>query len=173
MSEQFGLSVDKMPNHTTMYNELNKLPDGAYVITAAAILDERLKLVFESFLVTGKHESIIARDLMEPDGVLGSYDARAQIAYVLGLISENEYHDLKAIGRIRNRFAHELSGLTFADEGIKGRTNGLKLSQQNSELSPRARFNSALVSLLRELSSRAIEVRGISHKRIPRPERGT
>ena len=36
---------------------------------------------------------------------LSTFSARIRIAYALGLVTEDEYHDLKIIKDVRNRFA--------------------------------------------------------------------
>lgn len=99
--------------------EFEKESDRAAVIIGAAFLDEYLRQLIASFLIDEENEvnELLGSEkhLMRP---LGSFSARIRTAYCLGLISKHEYHDFKIIRDIRNRFAHEMHGLSSANQAI-------------------------------------------------------
>lgn len=98
--------------------------DRAAAIVGAAFLDEQIKEYIKQFLVD--NEKVVS-ELFAPDRSLGAFGSRIQIAFALGLLTEDEYHDLKVIQGIRNTFAHDLHGLTCEDAWIKQQCALLKL----------------------------------------------
>lgn len=163
----------KLTDYSTMFAELEKLPDSAYAITAAAILDEKLKLVLAAFLVSGNKEAAVVQDLMLPERALGSFGSRTRVSFVLGIISENEYEDLKAVGSIRDKFAHGLYGLTFSEQAIADKCWTLRLGAGDRSVGTRYQFFSTFVKLLSYLSGRAVEVSHKPYKRFAWPDRNT
>ena len=57
------------------------------------------------------------KKLLHPNGPLGTYGSRTTACYCLGLINEIVKSDLRLVGKIRNRFAHDLRA-TFSDSQI-------------------------------------------------------
>jgi DNA-binding MltR family transcriptional regulator len=100
--------------------------DRAAAIVGAAFLDEQIKEYIRQFLIDDEK---FVNDLFAPDRPLGAFGARIQIAYALGLLTNDEYHDLKVVQGIRNAFAHDLHGLSFNDPWIKQQCLLLKLPQ--------------------------------------------
>jgi DNA-binding MltR family transcriptional regulator len=49
---------------------------------------------------------------------LGSFAAKIRLAHLLGLISKDFYSDLEMMKEIRNRFAHDLSAVSFDQQSI-------------------------------------------------------
>lgn len=90
--------------------EFAKESDRAAVILGAAKLDSLLYHLIQRFLLpsTGKHD-----ELLDGDAALGTFSARIQIAYRLGIIDAELTRALNLIRRIRNQFAHEISDATL------------------------------------------------------------
>lgn len=63
---------------------------------------------------------VLEARLFDGYGPLGSFSAKIDIAYALGIITEQIFNDLKTIKDIRNEFAHpkELEFLTFSSPDI-------------------------------------------------------
>lgn len=97
------------------YSLRNESDRGAALMTAAYI-DDRLKGLIEARLVADKK---VVRHVFEFQGALGSFSARTDFAYLLGLIPKNVAQEVHRIRKIRNRFAHEAGLLTFESEAIK------------------------------------------------------
>lgn len=94
---------------------LNNEADLPAVLVASSYLDECLASLLHRFLV----ESKTADSLLSPvSGPIGTFAARADLAYVLGLINEYAFRDIKTIGTIRNAFAHSHLAVTFADQAV-------------------------------------------------------
>lgn len=79
--------------------------DRGLVIVAGAFLDTLLEHILVAFLLDDPKE--VAR-LLAYDQPLGSYGNRVRAAYCLGLIGKTVSADLRLVGKIRNRFAHDL-----------------------------------------------------------------
>ena len=94
---------------------LNEQPDLACVVAGAAFLDAGLESILSSHFLSQR----VGNNLLRPDGPLGSFGARADLAYCLGLTSPEHYGDIRLIAKVRNRFAHSHLQLTFADFEIQ------------------------------------------------------
>jgi DNA-binding MltR family transcriptional regulator len=77
--------------------------DRGLVIVGAAFLDTLLEHVLTNFFIDDPQE--VGQLLHQP---LGTYGNRTRAAYCLGLIGKIVRDDLSLVGRIRNRFAHDL-----------------------------------------------------------------
>lgn len=95
--------------------------DRAAAIVGAAFLDEQLRFLLEEFLVDDPE----SKDLLE--GALRGVTVRARAAFCLGFLSPLEYRDIGRILGIRNRFAHQLHGFSFADPDITAQCDALEL----------------------------------------------
>ena len=117
--------IDAQTKHFMgLMEEIKTQSDRAAAIVAAAFIDERLRQYLSRFLIDKPKE---VEELFGFDRPLGSFGSRIRVAYCLGLLDDNEYHDLKIIQDVRNAFAHELHGLTFADPWVAQRCRELML----------------------------------------------
>lgn len=101
------------------YEEEN---DRAIAIVGAAFLDTLLEHILVSFLADDEKE---VKKLLQYDQPLGTYGNRITMAYCLGLIGKTICDDLRLVGKIRNRFAHDLYA-SFDDEKIQSWCKSLK-----------------------------------------------
>lgn len=100
------------------YDEPN---DRVIAVIGGAFLDTSLEHILRSFLP----ESEEVKKLLEPNGLLGSYGSRLKMTYCLGLIDKIIKDDLILIGKIRNKFAHDLF-ISFEDKNIASWCRELK-----------------------------------------------
>lgn len=134
--------------------------DRAAAVLGAAYLDECLRDLIGSFLID---DSTRVGELLEgPLAPLGSFASRISASYCMGLMSKNEYRDLQIIREIRNRFAHELHGLSFSDAWVKNRCAELQLAKAMKPLpggppGARKQFTAALFLLSFQLKVRTLE----------------
>lgn len=98
-------------------NELQAETDRGLPLVGAALIDEKLHNTLESFLIKGKSAKKL---LTTPNAPLGTFSARIDSCYSLGLIDIFEYQEIGLIRKIRNEFAHARHGLSFENEKIKG-----------------------------------------------------
>lgn len=96
--------------------------DRALVIVGGAFLDTLLENILVNFLVNDPKE---VAELLRHDQPLGSYGNRVRAAYCFGLIGKIVRDDLRAVGKIRNRFAHDLC-VSFEDEQIRSWCQNLR-----------------------------------------------
>lgn len=92
---------------TSFVEEFKAESDRAAVILGAAKLDYLLYQVLSKYLLP----SVGSRDeLLEGDAALATFSSRINICYRLGLIDGEFARALHLIRKIRNSFAHEVSG---------------------------------------------------------------
>lgn len=94
----------------------------AAAILGGAFLDTFLEASLINFLVDDAKE---VERLMAFDRPLGTYGARVSFCYCLGLIGKIVRDDLRIVGKIRNRFAHDLHA-SFEQEPIRSWCLSLK-----------------------------------------------
>jgi DNA-binding MltR family transcriptional regulator len=88
--------------------------DRAAAIVGPAFLDVLLYDILVEFMVEDERE---VNKLLQPDGPLGTYGSRVTVCYCIGLIGGIVAADLRLVGKIRNRFAHDLRA-SFSDSKI-------------------------------------------------------
>ncbi|TAL10137.1 MAG: hypothetical protein EPO02_08420, partial [Nitrospirae bacterium] len=85
--------------------------DRAAVILGTAKLDNLLYQVLRRFLLPDVSS---ADELFDGDAPLATFSSRIKLAYRLGLIDKEFARALNLVRKIRNAFAHELSGITLS-----------------------------------------------------------
>src|SRR5262249_28342328 len=96
-------------------------PRGCALI-AAGYLEELLKRVLLGFMRDVKEAEALVEGGNAP---LGTFSARIQACFALGLIEDEEYQELVLIRRIRNELAHNAKA-SFDDPVIASRCQELK-----------------------------------------------
>jgi DNA-binding MltR family transcriptional regulator len=141
--------------------------DRALVIVGAAFLDTLLEHILINFLVDDPKE---VAELMRHDQPLGTYGSRIRSAYCFGLIGKTIRDDLRLVGKVRNRFAHDLYA-SFEDQQIRSWCAGLKWHRTYVEpppgVSERDLFHVGVNQLVCHLNGVVSIARG--DKRMPRP----
>lgn len=97
--------------------------DREIAIVGCAYIETIIKTTLEETFVADLKE----RDniLNESSGALSGIITRARLLYLLGVIPEIIFHDIKLVARIRNEFAHNVSA-SFESEKISTLCNKLK-----------------------------------------------
>jgi hypothetical protein len=108
--------------------------DRAAAIVGAAFLDTLLEHILVTFLADDAKE---VQRLLQYDKPLGTYGNRTAIAYCLGLVGSTIRNDLRLVGQIRNRFAHDLSA-SFDAEPIRSWCTSLRWHRMSMLLQPPA-----------------------------------
>jgi DNA-binding MltR family transcriptional regulator len=84
-------------------------------IVSICIIDEQLEKLIRSYFIKDAQ----VRSLFNSEHILQTFYAKYNIAYFSGLIPRWLYTDLTTLGKIRNRFAHEVGcNLQFSDPSI-------------------------------------------------------
>ena len=98
-----------------LFNSFEGESERSIGIISICILDEQLEKLIRSYFIKDPQVSA----LFKSDHILQTFYAKINIAYFAGLISKCIYDDLKVLGKIRNKFAHEvISNARFSDPVI-------------------------------------------------------
>jgi DNA-binding MltR family transcriptional regulator len=153
--------LQKFPNlkdFVPYLEELNKESPRGKVLVSTGYLEQMLEEILRAFMLGVK----TVDDLFEGGNApLGTFSSRAKMCHALGLISDDEFHDIDQIRRIRNHFAHKMSA-SFREPTIKDRCNLLRHSAGHyAELkmdNPEGQFASAAAGMLLNMVNRAAYV---------------
>jgi DNA-binding MltR family transcriptional regulator len=133
--------------------DFNKETERGAALAAAAMLDEQLGRIVQSFLVPNKGSKVLLDGFNAP---LGSFSARIASAFALGLLSEAEYRECELIRKVRNEFAHQIK-VSFTSERIVSLCAQLQLSAKSYgdvHVDTRGQFTTAAISLILNLTNR-------------------
>jgi hypothetical protein len=111
--------------------------DRAAAIVVGAMLDEALKSLLCKRLVAPAKKGRSLLDGM--NAPLGTFNARIDSAFQLGLISRYLARDLHLVQKIRNRFAHFALECTFETDPIKGWVRALEAASDYNRRYPDTR----------------------------------
>lgn len=139
-----------------VFKDLDSESDRGAAIVGAAYLSECLgRLIAASFLID---DSTKVDELLK--WPLRNFGSRIKTSYCMGLISEDEHHDLETIQQIRNHFAHEFRSLSFSDARITRECNKLRLWKPAPQwlklASARSRFILTTSRLFNQLKIRTL-----------------
>jgi mannitol operon repressor len=113
--KSYSLSDGDIKYFSGFLKEFQGETDRGAALVGAALVDNRLERLLKNHFIDCKQSIDILSGGSSP---LGSFSARANIAYCLGLITEIEYKEIENIRKVRNEFAHKVHGLTFLDQKI-------------------------------------------------------
>jgi len=102
--------------------EFEKESDRAAVILGAAKIDLTIYEILRRFLVASPSAN---DELLDGDTPLATFSAKINILYRLGLVDADFARALHLIRRIRNAFAHELSGCQLESGAHRDRVREL------------------------------------------------
>lgn len=105
-----------------LFNERRVVDERAIAIVGATFLDSILEHTLINFMADDEKET---RKLLSFDQAMGTFSSRVTATYCLGLICKTVRDDLRIVGKIRNRFAHELRA-SFDLEPVRGWCLSLK-----------------------------------------------
>ena len=117
-----AIPLQTMLQFHALFNERGEADERAIAIVGATFLDNILEKLLSNFLVEDEKE---CQKLLGYDKAMGTFASRVTATYCLGLICKTVRDDLRIVGKIRNRFAHELLA-TFDDDPICGWCHDLK-----------------------------------------------
>lgn len=157
----------------TLFNERGETDERAIAIVGATFLDNILEKLLASFLVDDAKE---CQKLLSHDQSMGTFGSRVTAGYCLGLICKTVRDDLRIVGKIRNRFAHELS-ISFDTDPVRGWCHDLRwheftmMMRAPDGAKPRAIFEVSVNQLIAHLNGLA-ELARARRCKIDDPDRG-
>ena len=117
--------------------EFGKESDRACVVLSAAMLEQALDSVFRTCLVAAPSSR---DDLLDgPNAPLSSFSAKIDLAHRIGVISTKFCRDLHLIRKIRNQFAHNVTGCDFSNRSVCDQVGALIRSSGMAKREPETR----------------------------------
>jgi len=107
-----------------IFRQLSADNDRAVAIVAGSMIDIRLEQAIRHRL---RRNSDIENVVFRESGPVGTFAAKIDLAFLLGIISEAARQDAYTILGIRNLFAHSLAIEDFSSASIKDRVKQFKL----------------------------------------------
>jgi mannitol operon repressor len=145
----------KPASRENFVDDIHGKSDRAVAIVGAALLNTHLDYLLGAFF-TDEDDDV--RKLLDEDRPLGSFSARIRLAYVLGLISQDERVDLWAVQQIQDFFTRAMDEIAFSDEPLREWCYSLQLPNSllvpGESRSPRRLFVFAVALLTRHLAKR-------------------
>jgi hypothetical protein len=108
--------------------ELRTASDRASVIVGCALLDEALQRAICLRLLP--EQGTIKAMFKAGGGALSTFDAKVQAAFLLGIFRKETRDDLKALGSLRNKFAHRHYIDSFDHQSLGAKIHGLNLANR-------------------------------------------
>jgi hypothetical protein len=118
--------------------------DRTAVLVGATLLEYRLAEYLRAACVADAKLVDGALDSRKPNALLGTFSAKIRVLQLFGLLSTDEASDLNTVREIRNDFAHNILGCTFADPEVIEHTKKLVLgwkATRDPNTPPRLVFN--------------------------------
>jgi DNA-binding MltR family transcriptional regulator len=112
----------------SIIESLKKDSDRAVAIIAGSMIETRLE---SAILARTRRDSVVENRLFQPSGPLGSFATKIDLAYLLGHISAEAFHDLVIVKDIRNMFAHRLDIKDFDTPSVRDKTKNLSLVESH------------------------------------------
>ena len=123
----------------TLLVEMDGESDRGLALVALSAIDDQLRLVLAAFMLEDRRTI----DLLEGrNAALGTLAARISACLSLGLIEPLEFDEIETLRKIRNRFAHDLTGASFSNDTVRQLCSNLKspLPGWRDDLASDARF---------------------------------
>ena len=134
--------MDRFDEVISFRDALSTESDRGCALFAASYLDGELEALLRQRFVDDKR---IADHVLQADGSLGTFSARIDVAFLLGLIGDLTRRDLHLIRKIRNEFGHSARSINFSEQSIASRCRELTLVTRPGDMPPRGRFTNAVL----------------------------
>lgn len=152
--ERYWQHHDALLAFHSLFNERETADERAIAIVGTTFLDNILEHMLINFMVDDEKET---KRLVGVDCPLGTFSSRVTASYCLGLICKTVRDDLRTVGKIRNKFAHQLEA-AFDIEPIRGWCLSLKwhefsmMMKAPADATPRDVFQVGVNQLITYLS---------------------
>jgi DNA-binding MltR family transcriptional regulator len=136
-SAEKRLRIKQFQEGMDFYQSFGFETDRGCALIATSHLDNKLEtLLAAHFVDSGAGKKLLS----DSRGGLGTFSARIELCYGLGMIGPIAHRELHLMRRIRNAFAHAAEPLNFADETILNRVRELYAYRVFQDPYPRATF---------------------------------
>lgn len=109
--------LDAISKLNTSLVAIGKQTHAGAVMVAAAVLDQTLEQAITTKFV--HLNSDMRKRLYGERGPVGTFSAKIDLGFALGLFDSDTYKRLSAIRQVRNLFAHTAQSLSFDNEEVR------------------------------------------------------
>jgi DNA-binding MltR family transcriptional regulator len=147
-------------SNSEQWNEVLNSSERNAVLIAGAAFDVLLERILQKYLRDDSKSTQLI------NGALGRFATRINTCFCLGLISEDELHDLNVIKEVRNSFAHNIFDCDFSNPEVSKIVSSMKLGEkanaQPNVAGTRVYFNICILTLESLLNTRLQSVTPVS-----------
>ena len=118
--------------HELLHEEFKGESDRACVILAASLLDAAMLNILKNALVPNPSSSDSLFD--GANAPISTFSSRIDLLYRIGIISANMNRDLHLVRKIRNQFAHNITGCDFNESSVRDRVSLLANSSNYQDI---------------------------------------
>lgn len=140
------------------YNDFLRLyhaeTDRAAAVLAGSYVETYLGDCLKYYLV----DHPVVHSLFKNSGPLETFAARANIAFALGLITEETRSNLRYIMKIRNHFAHHPAETSFAVAPVRDYCANLSTAKRLADRAPRELYLFAVSDVILQLNNSMLSV---------------
>jgi DNA-binding MltR family transcriptional regulator len=104
--------------------EILESPDRVAAIVSAAFVDDRLAAALKARM---HHDKDITERMFHHAGPLGTFSAKIDFAFLIGMFSKEAVQDLHTIRQVRNEFAHTLKTKSFNAQRIRDLIKNIRI----------------------------------------------
>ena len=127
------------------HESLKQETDRGCALMIASFLDSKLEALLRSGFVDSTK---IAGEILGISGPLGTFSARIDMSYLLGIVGPKIHRDLHLMRKIRNIFGHDYKLVSFNDQRISSRCKELYHHTLEEKESPRKIFIRTAMQIL-------------------------
>ncbi len=129
----------------SFHARLDEETDRGCALLAASHIEARLESLLQAVLVEDKN---LLSGMLTGNRPLATLSAKADLAYLMGLISKPTHRDINLIRRIRNEFAHSIDPIDFTTSVIANRCSELQTDYWHESLPPRKKYIRVICGVL-------------------------
>ena len=124
--------------------------DRGCVIVGVATLDSILTDYLRAVMKGNGLSNRYAVKIFDGNGGLGTFSSKAQVARGFALISEDIFHDLMVLRKLRNEFAHAERPCTFSDQKVISQIDSMRFVQGQKKTWSREFAETGVMDRLKE-----------------------
>lgn len=132
-----------LTENKAIWEEVLNTSERSAILVAAAAFDTQLERILLTFLIA---DSAVSKRIVEAS----SFAQKINLCFALGLISDDERHDLDILRVVRNAFSHNIFGCDFGNAEVVSSVSSLRLARKAAgtpEVKPRLFFNIGMITL--------------------------
>ena len=114
---------------SSLSHELNLESDRGAAVLSAIWIEELLTRKFKNIFSKGNSDA--RKRLYEFNGTFSSFSSKITAAYCLGWLDQDTYHDINLVRTIRNKFAHDLPGISLESAEMTNLMNRFKTPKKH------------------------------------------